>query len=284
MNPELVLHVNDSILGEGPVWDHRVNQLWWVDIPRGLVYCYDPENEENKTYSVGQMVGAAIPCEEGGLILALENGFAFFDPKNHQMKPIFDPESNIPTNRFNDAKCDPKGRLWAGTMRTDPPRDAVGSLYCLDSDLKTTKKLSGIKVSNGLAWTSKADKMFYIDTRNNVIMSFDYEIETGNIYDRSDFLTFDTLLPDGMCIDENDNLWVAFYSGASVCCFDTRNGNKLEQIDMPVANPTSCAFGGKVLDTLYITTAANDGKDDGGALFAVKPGVKGCKTNFFKYD
>ena len=283
MKPELILHIKDTILGEGPVWDHRINQLWWVDIPNGLVHCYNPADNTNKSFSIGQMVGAAIPCEREGLILAMENGFAFYNHEAGQLKPIFDPESNVSTNRFNDGKCDPQGRLWAGTMSIAPPREAVGCLYCLDSDLKTTKKLSNIKVSNGLDWTARTNKMFYIDTRNNVIMSFDYDQESGNIYGKRDFLTFDTLLPDGMCLDENDNLWVAFYSSGRVCCFDSVSTKLMEQIDVPVANTTSCAFGGKELDTLYITTAANDGKDDGGALFAVKPGVKGRKANFFKY-
>ena len=282
MTPEILINKEDTMLGEGPVWDHRINQLWWVDIPKGLVHRYNPAADTNKTYAIGQMVGAAIPCEIGGLILAMENGFAFFDPETKQLKNISDPESSIPTNRFNDGQCDPAGRLWAGTMSIDPPRDAVGSLYCLDSGLNTTKKLADIKVSNGLAWTSQADKMFYIDTRNNMIMSFDYDLKSGNISSREDFKTFDTLLPDGMCIDENDNLWVAFYAGKRVCCFDSRNGDKLEQIDMPVSNPTSCAFGGPDLDTLFITSGYQEEEPLSGAVFSIKPGVKGVKTNFFK--
>ncbi len=281
MKAEPILHIKNTALGEGPVWDYRTGKLWWVNIPHGLIHHYDPKTGKNTTYSVGQMVGGAIPCKSGGLILAMQHGFAFFNPETGEMKNIIDPESHLPLNRFNDVKCDPKGRLWGGTMAINPPRDAVGALYCLDADLTLTKKVSDIKVSNGLAWTKAADKMFYIDTRQFKMMSFDYDLETGNIENQQDFLNFGSELPDGMTIDENDNLWAAFYLGGKVVCFDSRNGKILDQIDVPALCTTSCTFGGDDLDTLFITSGMKEGDELGGALFAVKPGVKGRKADFF---
>lgn len=281
LTAQLAFHLPDTLLGEGPVWDHRLQKLWWVDIPNGLLHCYDPQSDDNQTHSIGQMVGAAIPCEQGGLILVMEHGFAFFDPKTAQLELISDPESHLPETRFNDGKCDPAGRLWAGTMRKESPRHPVGGLYRLGPDLTVTKMLSDIRVSNGLAWTQNADKLFYIDTRQFKIMSFDYDLETGDIHRQQDFLVFEEEFPDGMCIDENDNLWVAFFRGGKVVCFDSKTGQKLEEITVPTQHTTSCTFGGKNLDTLYITTGANDGDPLGGGLFSVKPGVKGQKTHFF---
>jgi sugar lactone lactonase YvrE len=285
MQAESILQIEHTLLGEGPVWDYRTNKLWWVDIPNGLIHCYNPENGNNQTVELGQMVGAAIPCENSDdLLLATQNGFAFFNPITKKLDPISDPESGKPLNRFNDGNCDPAGRLWAGTMAIDPPRDAVGALYRMDADLSVTKMVSDIKVSNGLAWTKNAEKMFYIDTRQFKMMSFDYDLETGHISNKKDFLVFENDLPDGMTIDENDNLWIAFYLGGKVVCFDSNNGEKLDEIKVPALCTTSCTFGGENLDTLYITSGAKEGDELGGALFAVKPGVKGRKANFFKKE
>lgn len=283
MKAELILQIKNTKLGEGPVWDHRIQKLWWVDIPNGLIHCYNPENGHNTTHSIGQMVGAAIPCEkEGQMILAMQHGFAFFHSDTGGLQLISDPESDRPLNRFNDGKCDPAGRLWAGTMSIDPPREAVGNLYRMDTDLRVTKMLSDIKVSNGLAWTKAADKLFYIDTRQFKMMSFDYDPATGEISNQQDFLIFEKDLPDGMCIDENDNLWAAFYLGGKIVCFDSRTGEELDKIEVPAQCTTSCCFGGENLDTLYITSGAKEGDELGGGLFAVQPGVRGRKTNFFK--
>ena len=282
MKVEPIIKIENTILGEGPVWDYRTDELIWVDIPNGLIHTCNVENMTCITDNIGQMVGAAIPCDNGHLILAMQHGFAFFNRATKKLHHIVDPESDLPHNRFNDGKCDPAGRLWAGTMSIDPPRNAVGSLYRLDNDLKVTKILSDIKVSNGLAWTMAANKMFYIDTRQNKMMSFDYDNESGDIENQQDFLVFDKELPDGMTLDENDNLWVCFYLGGKVVCYDSSTAKELKVIEVPAYCTTSCTFGGENLDTLYITSGAYKKSDLGGTLFAVKPGVKGLKANFFK--
>jgi len=283
MKAESVLQVPNTLLGEGPVWDYRSQELWWVDITNGLLHCYRPQNNSNQSYSIGQMVGGVIPCDKSGLILGMEHGFAFFDPQTETLEPIADPENHLPQNRFNDAKCDPAGRLWAGTMMIAEPRKKTGSLYCLDSTLLVIKKLSGITVSNGLAWNKAADKMYYIDTPTQIIQAFSFDISTGNIERLTNALTFDKVLPDGMCIDEDDHLWVAFYGASKVGCFDPETGQQLAEIEVPAQNTTSCAFGGEDLETLYITSARADENDKwGGNLFEVKPGVRGNKADFFK--
>ncbi len=285
MQAQAILHIPNTKLGEGPVWDYNRQKLWWVDIPNGLLYLYNPSNSDNQVFKFDQMVGAAIPCENSNrLILAMQHGFAFFNPDTGELEKITDPESDLPLNRFNDGKCDPAGRLWAGTMAINPPRTKVGALYCLDSDLKLTKKMSDIIVSNGLAWTKAADKMFYIDTRQFKMMSFDYDLVSGEISNQQDFLVFETDLPDGMTIDENDNLWVAFYLGGKIVCYDSRTGKVLEEIKVPALCTTSCIFGGENLDTLFITSGAKEGNELGGALFSVKTGVRGRKADFSKVN
>jgi len=279
---EIIQHIEGTKLGEGPVWDYRSNLLRWVDIPNGLIHNYQPADKSHWTFNIGQMVGAVAPCDNGDLLLAMQHGFAFYNPRSNELTPIADPENELPLNRFNDGKCDPAGRFWAGTMAINPPRTEVGSLYRMGKDLKVEKIISNAIVSNGLAWTKAADKLFYIDTRHFKMWSFDYDNATGNITNRQIFKAFESDLPDGMTIDENDNLWVAFYLGGKVVCFDSKTGEQLEQIDVPAQCTTCCTFGGPDLDTLYITSGAKEDDPFGGALFAVKPGVKGRKVDLFK--
>ncbi len=282
MKVEIIQHIEGTKLGEGPVWDYRSNLLRWVDIPNGLIHNYKPKDKFSWTFKFDQMVGAAAPCDNGDLLLAMQHGFAFYNLRNNQLTPIADPESHLPLNRFNDGKCDPAGRFWAGTMAINPPRTEVGSLYRIGSDLVVKKILPNAIVSNGLAWTKAADRMFYIDTRHFKMWSFDYDNTTGEISNRKVFKAFESDLPDGMTIDENDNLWVAFYLGGKVVCFDSKTGEKLAQIDVPAQCTTCCTFGGEDLDTLYITSGAKEGDTNGGALFAVKPGVKGRRVDLFR--
>ncbi len=285
MKAELALKW-DATVGEGPVWDYRIQQLYWVDILRGHLYKYDPVKGVNKTYEIGQYVGAAIPRKEKGLILAMHHGWAFFDEDSASLSMISDPEATKPANRFNDGKVDSKGRLWSGTMQIEPEKP-VGSLYLLDTDLKATAKLNDIYISNGMAWSEDDQVFYYIDSLQHKVMAFDFNRENGEIHYQSDVFQVDPNLglPDGMTIDRDGNLWVAIYDGGCILCVDPTNGRILERVEVPAKKTSSCSFGGKNLDTLFITTISEntDPQEDplAGSLFTVKPGVKGFKANFF---
>lgn len=283
LQAEKICHIPNTQLGEGPVWDYRTETLYWVDIMNGLLHGFVPKNNATHSYKFDQYLGAAVPCEDGRFILALQHGFAFFDIKTKQLSPIADPEKDFPNNRFNDGKCDPAGRFWAGTMH-HPGGPPTGSFYCLNNQLKVDKKLPNIHISNGLDWTIDGKRMYYIDTLTHKVQSFFYDKNTGEIEKEKDLLHFekDVEYPDGMTLDADDNLWIAFYALGKVVCFDGQNGKRLATVEVPASLTTSCAFGGADLDTLFITTAAKEGEESGGALFAVKPGVKGRKAHFFK--
>lgn len=282
MKAEPILQVPNTILGEGPVWDYRNNQLYWVDIMNGLLHLYNPATHQNEAHAIGQYLGAAVPCDNGDFILAMRHGFAFYNPLTKQLQNITDPESHLPLNRFNDGKCDPAGRLWAGTMMIDEPRTTAGNLYRIGNDQVIYQMLSDIYISNGLAWNAAANKMFYIDTMRYKIVSFDFDVASGMIENQEDIILTHGESPDGMTIDENDNLWVAFWGEGKVVCFDSRNGKVVTQVEVPAECTTSCAFGGADLDTLYITSAAKEGDELGGTLFAAYVGVKGRRADFFK--
>lgn len=283
MKAQLLIHVPDTKLAEGPVWDHRTHTLWWVDIPNGLLYRYNPTDESYLSYSVGQALGAAVPRSQGGFVLALANGFAFFDPETNSIEHLVDPEEELPHNRFNDGKVDPVGRFWAGTMDTQE-KDKTGSLYCLSpGSLQVEQVLTGLSISNGLAWTKDALTMYFIDSPTQCVNAYDYTGEQAALTNEREVLRFDPEFgtPDGMCIDEKDHLWIAFWEGSKVACFDPVSGKQLDQIDVPAKRITSCTFGGESMDRLFITSAAKEGDPLGGAIFTAAPGVKGAEVNLF---
>jgi len=283
LKAKLLLHVPDTKLAEGPVWDYRIQRLHWVDIPNGRLHTFDPKTGENQWKSFGQMIGAAVPRESGGFMLAMQHGFYSWEGGDAKMIPIADPEKGDSLNRFNDGKCDPAGRFWAGSMRIQEPRLAVAALYCLNEQLEVEKKVDKVCLSNGMVWTKDAKTMFYIDTPLQRLDAFDFDLVSGEIENSRSLLAFeDDEYPDGMCIDEEDCVWIAFYGKGKVVRFDPISKERLMTIEVPAARTTSCCFGGEHLDRLYITTAAGDGQPYEGALFQVKPGVKGRKANFFK--
>jgi|TARA_B100000809_G_C15120230_1_gene524000 sugar lactone lactonase YvrE len=255
-NAELILDAR-ATLGEGALWDVDRHALWWVDIEQGQVHCFDPDSNTNQTYDVGQRVGTVVTRASGGLMLAVENGFASFDLETSALQIVGDPESDQPGNRFNDGKCDPAGRFWAGTMSMGDARAADGALYCLNTAGQIQKHLDGVRVSNGLVWTADRSTMYYIDSRTRRVDAFDYENGTGQITNRRPVVEVEPELggPDGMAIDTDDNVWVALFRGSAVACFDPRNGKQLARIGLPASRVTSCAFGGPNLQDLYITTA-----------------------------
>lgn len=277
----------DAVVGEGPLWDHRQNCLYWVDIIRGHLYRYHPTSAVNQQYDIGQYIGAAVLRESGGLALALHHGFALYDEKSEQLSPLHDPEAGHPETRFNDGKVDPRGRFWAGTMQVDP-RDAVGGLYMLDTDQQVSKKLSGIYISNGLAWSDDGQWFYYIDSWKHKIECYAYDQETGDIEYERDVIHIDQSLgdPDGMTIDADGNLWVAIYNGGCILCVDPASGKTLDRVEVPAKKTSCCTFGGEALDTLYITTISEDTSREedplAGSLFAVKPGVRGVKASLYQ--
>ena len=283
MKAELLIHLPEMNLAEGPVWDHRDQTLWWVDILEGNLYNYHPEARSHSSFAVGQYLGAAVPREKGGFVLALAEGFAFFDPDTRQLDFIHDPEADKPGNRFNDGKVDPAGRFWAGTTEF-LHEEVTGSLYCLSPEtMNIQKTLSSVHISNGLAWTKDAQTFYFIDSPTQQVQAFDFDLPQGSLSNGRIVLDFAPEMgtPDGMSIDDHDHLWIAFWGGSKVACFDPISGKQLDQIDVPAVKTTSCTFGGPDRDTLFITSAAKEGDPYGGAIFSAKPGVKGPLSSFF---
>ncbi len=276
-------------VGEGALWDEEAQVLYWVDILSSALYVYNPATGENRHYDVGQHVGTVVLRQSGGVMLALADGFAAYDLETGVLTPMADPESHLPGNRFNDGKCDPGGRFWAGTMAY-ANQSTQGSLYRMDADQSVHKMLGDIGISNGIVWTDDKQTMYYIDSMAYSVRAFDYDNNTGDISNERVAVSVPRAMnvPDGMAIDAEGMLWVAHYGSSCVRRWNPQTGQLLDQIDLPAKQITSCAFGGEALDTLFITSAAQlldaaalAEQPLAGSLFAVKPGVTGTLTYRF---
>ena len=286
MKAELIVDAS-ATLGEGPWWDEREGVLYWVDIIGETLFRYHPASGENETISVGEMVGTVVLGDSGAIYLAVKEGFARFNADMGTLHYLARPSDHPPENRFNEGKCSPEGRFWAGTMGLKASPNA-GALYRLDADLSCHRILTDITISNGIVWTADQRTMYYIDTAAFNVVAFDYDIDSGKLSHRREVIAFprDGGGPDGMAIDINGNLWVAHFGGWAVRCWDPRTGAQLAQIDVPVKNVTACAFGGPDLRSLYITTHGGDKPDKesephAGGLFVAEPGVTGQLNHRF---
>ncbi len=293
MTENLSIAVNtQSTLGEGAIWDERRQCLFWVDIYKGILHRLDPATSKHDHFEIGGFLGSVVPSEGEELILLNNRSFVSFNWKTRSTRVIGEVEQDIDENRFNDGKCDPAGRFWAGTM-PQPEDKASGGLYCLYPDLKIEKKLENISVSNGLVWSGDKKTFYYIDTPTKEVWGFNYDDATGNITNKRVAASIPESegFPDGMSIDSEGKLWIAHWGGYQVARWDPITGKKLFSIKMPVSQVTSCAFGGENLDQLYITCARKGLSEEAlkkeplaGSLFVydTKGEFKGVPANRFR--
>ena len=273
-------------LGEGPFWDDRTNELLRVDISRGRVHGWSPSSGSEWTRQVDGEVSAVVPrADEEGWLLAIGRRIVLDDGDHQQLLATVE---EAPGNRFNDCKCDPQGRLWAGTMSKQRSPGAA-SLYRLTPGAELERIVSGTTISNGLAWSPVGDRMYFIDSTTQRIDLFDFDGGTGTIAARRTFAEIDPSdgLPDGMTVDVEGGVWVCLFGGGAVRRYSPE-GTLEAVISTPVTNPTSPVFGGHELRTLYLTSARHRLSTDGlaaepqaGALLSVEPGVAGLPGNRF---
>jgi sugar lactone lactonase YvrE len=280
-----------AILGEGPHWDAESRLLYWIDIKGRRLHAYDPAKAADRSVPLESAPGAVVRRASGGLLAATAEGFAFVDPATGKASAILDPEAHMPGNRFNDGKCDSRGRFWAGTMAVSET-GREGSLYRLDADLGCSRLLEGIGISNGLAWSLDDRILYYIDTPTRRVDAFDFDAETGGLSRRRVAFALPPSMgyPDGMTIDEEGMLWIALWDGWGLGRWDPLEGRQIGRVELPVARVSSCAFGGSAsgeggLDRLYVTTARAglsaeelEAQPHAGSLFVLEPGLRGAAS------
>jgi sugar lactone lactonase YvrE len=277
MQSELILDAK-ATLGEGPVWDSKTQTLYWLDILEKRIYVGAQILAE-----LDDLIGCFALRTNGHLILGKRSSFVDFDPASSQQTVLATlRDAERATNRINDGKCDPAGRLVAGSMDTCE-KDPSGALYSFDGK-QVTLLLDGITISNGLTWSPDHKTFYYIDTPTHAVKAFDYEVTTGQIANPRVAIHVPESLgwPDGMTSDTDGNLWIAMWSGAQVTKWDPGTGRLLEQIPVPALQTSSCVFGGKDMNELYVTSARKEMSEASlkkyplsGGLFKVETKVTG---------
>lgn len=274
--------VPKSELGEGPVWDGPSQSLVWVDITGRFVHRYWPADGRVSSHRTPTPVGSVCLSESGAFTLALEDGFWTATERFEALRPLAIVHQTGSGLRFNDGKCDPAGRFWAGSMayQSEP---GLGALYRLDPGSTATRVLGGIGISNGLDWSQDGRSFYYIDTLSQTVAVFDFDRSSGDISSGRGLIRVDPDdgHPDGLTVDAEGFLWLALWNGWSIRRY-APDGRLDRVVHLPVAKVSSCAFGGPDLGDLYITTAAYDLSDAdrrsqplAGSLFVFRPGVIG---------
>lgn len=250
-----------DLLGEGPVWSAPEQTLYWVDIVGRAARSYSPSTGRLQEWSMPSEIGALALRTCGGALVALRSGFALLDLQTGALTAVCDPEPERPENLFNDGACDRAGRFWAGTLHQDEI-EPLGSLYRLGADLHCTRMLSDLVIANGIGWSPDDRTMYFTDSGRGRIYAFDYDLERGQISSQRTFAEVDERdgVPDGLTVDSDGYVWAALWDGGAIRRY-APDGRLAETIQLPVPRPTSCAFGGPDLSTLFITSA-RDGLDE----------------------
>lgn len=279
VNAECVADVK-AVLGEGPVWVEREAALYWVDIKGRKIFRLS-DSGGLRRWDTPMRIGSIAPRASGGFIAGTEYGFAEVELELGRFDIFHNPEADLPANRFNDGKTDPSGRFWAGTM-DDREQEALGALYRLDPDRSCERADDGYKVTNGPAFSPDGRTIYHTDSARQVIYAFPLG-DDGSLGERRELARFGEGdgYPDGMTVDSEGCLWVAFWEGWCVRRLSPE-GERLQELEVPVSKPTSCAFGGPGLNRLYVTSASI-GLDEealrsqpcAGGLFLLTPGVSG---------
>lgn len=277
-----------ATLGEGPSWDEKSGQLYWVDIEGKRLHTYDVKKGTAATVSFDQRIGAAVPRRSGGVVMAMQDGFYAYDPQSG-LAFLGNPSGRKEETRFNDGKCDAAGRFWAGTMSLyDKP--GQGALYCLETDLTIRTVIEDVTCSNGLAWSPDNRTMYYIDSPTRKVMAYDYNLATGQIDNPrvAVEVTEKGALPDGMTCDAEGMIWVALWGGYGIRRWNPVTGELLLRLDVAAEQSSSCVFGGEKLNELYITSArkgiaesALAEQPHAGGLFVYPTEVTGLPTYAF---
>ncbi|WP_158263580.1 SMP-30/gluconolactonase/LRE family protein [Aliiruegeria haliotis] len=277
----------EDFLAEGPHWSEAHQRLLWVDILAPSFCTGDPKSGERDCIALPELVGCAVPHAEGGYVVATETGVKLLDEAGG-LSVICRPEADRPGNRFNDGKCDRRGRFWLGSLSIDTA-PGQGNLWRIDPDGSATLMDSGLSVSNGMGWSPDDRVMYFADSAKREIYAYDFETESGAISNRRVFVTLpeDNGTPDGLAVDAEGGVWVACWDGWSINRY-TPDGMVDRVIPLPVPRPTSCTFGGPDLTTLFITTArirlSSQVLSDAplsGSVLSVEAGVKGQAETFF---
>lgn len=276
-----------SILGESPIWDEAKQCLYWIDIGLPILHCLNMVTTEYSSFATPSPLCSIVLCKNGDILATMGQQFVFFRQPDFAMDFIGIlgvADENIV---LNDGKCDARGRFWVGTRDTLQTRP-VSALYLFNESDPPEPIVENLVVSNGLGW-SPDNKTFYLtDSIKKTIYRHSYELDKAVIGAGDVFVKVDEegVFPDGLAIDEEENVWVAMWGAGKIVCYQ-KNGDIAYSLNLPAKNITSCCFGGRDFKTLYITSASIDFHGNtnlgtnAGCIFAVDVPKRGLGANYY---
>jgi len=276
-------------LGECPRWHAQQKKLYWTDINNFRLNCFEPESGKNEFLQFDEEIGCFSFRRNGGFVLAMRSGFYLLDGWNADLKKICDPEADLEKTRFNDGRCDARGRFIAGSYY--PPKDYDGAnLWSLGDNDEVIKLADDLLTANGTAFSPDNKFLYYSDTPKHRIYRCNYDIDTGRASNRTVFCEFPhgQGRPDGASVDVEGYYWAALYEGARIVRIDPQ-GKIVNEIPVPARCPTMVAFGGENLTTLYVTSVGDRPQDelgqypDSGSIFQMEVDVPGLEEYFFAH-
>ncbi|WP_285423000.1 SMP-30/gluconolactonase/LRE family protein [Pseudomonas sp. efr-133-TYG-103a] len=294
MQAELIFDARNAT-GECPVWNAHEQALYWVDIPARHLYRWNPANNQTTRWEAPQMLACIAGYGDGSWLAGMEDGLFRLRPQGDgslASERLIDVDHPRPGMRFNDGRCDRQGRFWAGTMFTDMAQaSVVGSLYRYSAQQAEPLQayVSDMIVPNGLGFSPDGKTMYLSDSHPSVqkIWAFDYDIDSGTPHDRRLFVDMMAFAgrPDGAAVDAEGCYWICGNDEGLIHRF-TPQGKLDRSLSVPVKKPSMCAFGGRDLDTLFVTSIRPGGdlKDQplAGGVFALRPGVCGIEEPLFQ--
>lgn len=280
-------------IAETPIWDGRIQKLYWTDLFTGDVHRYDPATGEDEQWQTGGLIGSAIPCENlNHLLVNIETGAHILNLSTGALEKVADPENGNEKNRYNDSRCDRRGRLFMSSVAktygtADYTPDQTGAFYMIDIDRRVTKVVDGIQQYNAMVWTADDRRMLVVDTYNQTLLCFDYDIEQGPVSGPRVVADFKGKqgMPDGISIDCEDRVYICHWSGV-ISVWDSAFQH-VRDIPFPVEQIACGGFGGADMQDFYVASCAYCyGEEDfaknpgAGGIFVARSEVPG-RGNFF---
>ena len=293
MNKVELLYECKNTLGEGITYSSSNNNLYWLDINNiSKLFKLNLSSNKKEIFELPEIVTATSVKSDDELILASNNGLNLFSISKKKFERVLNIEDQLISTRSNDGGSDANGRFWLGTMQNNfdnngndiPIKDNIGKLYKVDIDKSISVVEEDLGIPNTFVWSPDNKNFYFTDTLNGKILSYNFELESGELSNKKIFATFDRGHPDGSTIDTDGCVWNCRWGGSCIVRF-TPSGKVDQIIEMPVQNITNCVFGGKDMKTLFITTASNEDKNNlDGSLFSINLNYQGIEDNKSKLE
>lgn len=259
------------------MWDPRARRLWWLDIDERRLWAATRDGTAD-SWALPGRAGAIVLRSAGGIVVVGDDGPAVFDEKDATFTRLVAVD---PPMRFNDGKCDARGRLWVGSMG---PKTRTGGLHRFHPDGSIADVLEGLGIPNGICWSPDGRRLYVAESMDARIDAYPFDPDTGSIGPAEELVDCGSATPDGAAVDCDGGMWSVRWEGG--CIVRHRpDGTVARVVELPVTCPTSCAFGGDGLRELFVTSARRGRRWSAGrmegAVLVVDAGVAGLPVGSY---